>query len=92
MLSRIMRAYWVMSQSGSCPVAVFNGRSMFGIAQIGKENIIHLQIAAARIIKGLHRLFIGFDQIIHQQFNILIGGVANICDIGSEMTAAGPRN
>ncbi|CAI8245295.1 MAG: Uncharacterised protein [SAR116 cluster bacterium] len=67
--------------------------TVFRVTQIGEKDVIQLQITAACIIKGLNRLLIGLDDIIHQMFDIVaVGGVPDIIKGGAEMATAGSGN
>ena len=85
-------AYCSISQSGSSPCACFLGADL-GVAQIGKEDVVHLQVAAADIVEALDRLLVGLGEVRKQQLEIVaIGLVADIVIGDAEMAAARARD
>ncbi len=64
-----------------------------GVAQIGKEDVVHLKVPAADIVEGLDGLLVGLGEIGKQQFEIVaIGLVADIFLGDPEVAAARARD
>ena len=68
-------------------------RAVFGIAEIGKEDVVHLQIPATGLVELGHRIAVGGRQIIEDRLWILFVVLrVNVIGRSAEMAAGGTRN
>ncbi len=64
------------------------GRAVLGIAEVGKENIVHLQVAAAGIVECAHGLGVGGGKVGEQGVGVLIFLRVDVRLRNPEMAAA----
>ena len=62
------------------------------VAKIGEKDVVHLQVAAAGLIKLVNSLVIGARDICKQGICITVIGIQDVVRIGSEMTGARSGN
>ena len=77
---------------GILPDVLFVG-AMFRVAQIGKEDVVHLQVSAAGFVKRANRVAVGGDEVVKNGLRIIAVGLwVNILWRRSEMATGGTRD